>query len=99
MKHADTQLMAKDGLVHGVPKRSLRPLVDGIITGIPKVAKPSVATPVSSCHSSATSVPAGAFGSGIFGEGAGAAKHSKAEPVKKGTTKGEPRKTARKAYE
>lgn len=88
-----------DGLVHGVPKHSVRPIVDGIVTGLPRVAKPSSATPVSQCHASATKVPHGAFGSGIFGEGAGAS-HSKAEPEKKeGTKKGEPRKTARKAYE
>ena len=90
-----------DGLVHGVPKHSVRPIVDGIVTGLPRVAKPSSATPVSQCHPSATSVPHGAFGSGIFGEGAGASHSApKMEHEKKaGTKKGEPRKTARKAYE
>lgn len=108
MLHGDSQ-KPSDGLVHGVPKHSVRPIVDGIVTGLPRVAKPSSATPVSQCYASATSIPAGAFGSGVFGEGAAAAHHSsrhhrpetppEKEKKKHGTTKGEPRKTARKAYE
>ena len=88
MKHADTQLIAKDGLVHGIAKHSSRPLVDGIITGVPRVAKPPVATPVSSVAPSATAIPHAAFGSGIFGEGAGPAKA--AAPAKK--ARGRPKK-------
>ena len=110
MIRGDTQLVAKDGLVHGVPKHSVRPIIDGIVTGIPRKAVPSAATPVSACMPSATPIPHGAFGSGVFGEGAGAAGsgHSsrhrpetppEMEKKKHGTTKGEPRKTARKAYE
>lgn len=88
-----------EGLVHGVPKHSVRPVVDGIVTGVPRKPRPALGTPTTACMSSATSVPHAAFGSGIFGEGAGAARHSAPTPAKKGTTKGEPRKTARKAYE
>lgn len=99
MRHGDSQIDG-GGLVRGVPKHSVRPVVDGIITGVPRVAKPSAATPVEKCHASATSIPAGAFGSGIFGEGAsGASHHGAARKMEHGTTKGEPRKTARKAYE
>jgi hypothetical protein len=88
------------GLVRGVPKHSVRPLVDGIVTGVPRKAVPSAATPVEKCHASATPIPHAAFGSGIFGEGAGAAAATRgAAREHKGTTKGEPRKTARKAYE
>lgn len=97
MLHGDSQ-KPSDGLVHGVPKHSVRPIVDGIVTGLPRKAVPSSATPVSQCAASATSVPHAAFGSGIFGEGAGAARHSSPEK-KDGTKKGEPRKTARKAFE
>ena len=100
MQHGDTQRV-DSGLVRGVPKHSTRPVVDGIVTGVPRKPVPSAATPVSECRASATSVPHAAFGSGIFGEGAGAAKahHGAARPKHEGTTKGEPRKTARRAYE
>lgn len=60
-----------DGLVHGVPKHSVRPVVDGIVTGVPRKPRPALGTPTSACMPSATSVPHAAFGSGIFGEGAG----------------------------
>lgn len=73
MRHGDSQIDG-GGLVHGVPKHSVRPIVDGIVTGVPRVARPSAATPVEKCHASATAIPAGAFGSGIFGEGASGAK-------------------------
>lgn len=90
-----------DGLVRGVPKHSVRPVVDGIVTGVPRNPRPALGTPTSGCMTSATKVPHAAFGSGIFQEGAGAAHHSAPAPEKKakGTTKGEPRKTARRAYE
>lgn len=100
------------GVVRGIEKRTMRPIVDGIVSGLPRKAKPSAATPTEACQPSATKIPHGAFGSGIFGEGAGQPSHSKAEPEKKGrgrpkkkmeegdgTKKGEERKTARKAFE
>ena len=112
MKHADTQLISESGLVHGVAKHSVRPIIDGIVTGLPRKPRPSAATPVCSVAPSATATPHGAFGSGVFGEGAGAAgaasRHSSKmrpetppseEKKKHGTTKGEMRKTARRAYE
>ena len=100
MLHGDSQKGVDSGLVRGVAKRTTRPIVDGIVTGVPRKAVPSAATPVSQCMSSATPTPQAAFGSGIFGEGAGPASktHGAARP-KEGTTKGEPRKTARRAYE
>ena len=100
MLHGDTQ-RTDSGLVRGVPKHSTRPVVDGIVTGVPRKPVPSAATPVSACHPSATAMPHAAFGSGVFGEGAGPAKahHGAARPTGDGTKKGEPRKTARKAYE
>ena len=91
MIRGDTQIASKDGLVRGVPKHSVRPVVDGIITGIARKAVPSAATPVEACHASATKIPHAAFGSGIFGEGAGAAKHS--APEKK--PRGRPKKDAK----
>lgn len=100
MLKGDTQRV-DSGLVRGVPKHSMRPLVDGIVTGLPRKAVPSAATPVVACHASATPTPQAAFGSGVFGEGAGAEKatHGAARKMGDGTKKGEPRKTARKAYE
>lgn len=83
MRHGDTQ-KPDSGLVHGIPKRSMRPLVDGIVTGIARKGVPSAATPVSQCASSATPTPQAAFGSGIFGEGAGPASktHGAARKMK-----------------
>ena len=91
-----------DGIVRGIPKRTMNPIVDGIVTGVPRKAHPSIATPTEKAPGPcATMVPKNAFGSGIFGEGAGAPRGAAAAAPKKeaGTKKGEPRKTARKAYE
>ena len=123
MLRGDTQMQVgghavMPGIVRGVEKRTTRPVVDGIVTGLPRKAVPSAATPTEKCHASATPVPHAAFGSGIYGEGAGEPGRHSAEPAKKtrgrpkrpetppekeaavhGTTKGEMRKTARRAYE
>lgn len=72
-----------EGLVRGVPKHSVQPIVDGICTGIPRKPRPALATPVSAAAPSATKVPAAAFGSGMFGEGAGPAKGAARKPSKK----------------
>ena len=60
-----------EGIVTGVAKRSHNPVVDGIITGHPKVSMPSVKTPTTTVHAFATRTPHAAFGSGVFGQGAG----------------------------
>ena len=108
MLHSERPQTIMDGVVRGIPKRTMNPIVDGIITGVPRNPRPSIATPtekpVGPC---ATGVPRNAFGSGIFQEGAGTkpkgyshgVKSGEKEAPKGGTKKGEPRKTARKAYE
>ena len=89
-----------EGIVRGIPKRTMNPIVDGIVTGVPRKAHPSVATPLEKAAPSATKMPSNSFGSGVFQEGAGAVRGGPpAEKPKKGTTKGEVRKTARKAFE
>ena len=66
------------GIYRGVPKHSTRPIVDGIVTGVPRKPHPSLATPTEApVGDSATHVPKAAFGSGIFGEGAGPVGHGK----------------------
>ena len=106
MMRGDTQTMP--GVYRGVPKHSVHPIVDGIVTGIPRRAHVPAATPTEAAPgSSATHVPKAAFGSGIFQEGAGpvgkgkpSSGHRAMHPAEKeGTKKGEPRKTARRAYE
>ena len=91
MLHGDTQRQPghmMPGIVTGVPKRSMRPIVDGIVTGCPRNPKPSVATPTQKPdYLSATKVPHAAFGSGMFGEGARA---SAPAPEAKG--RGRPKK-------
>ena len=122
MLRGDTQVQAgghsvMPGIVRGVEKRTMRPIVDGIVSGLPRKAVPSAATPTETCMTSATKIPHAAFGSGVYGEGAGRPSAASAEPKKgrgrpkrpetppekeaavHGTTKGEMRKTARKAYE
>ena len=102
MMHGDTQTMP--GVYRGVPKHSVRPIVDGIVCGVPRRAHVPSATPREAAPGhSATLMPAASFGSGIFQEGAGPTKAgtpSKSHaPAHEGTKKGMPRKTARKAYE
>ena len=83
MLHGDTQKQ-DSGLVRGVPKHSTRPVVDGIVTGVPRKPVPSAATPVAACKPSATQMPHASFGSGVFQEGAGASKphHGAARKMK-----------------
>ena len=106
MLRGDTQTMP--GIYRGVPKHSTRPVVDGIVCGIPRRAHVPAATPTEAAPgTSATHVPKAAFGSGIFQEGAGPVGHGKPHMSRHevhpaagaGTKKGEARKTARKAYE
>ena len=104
MMHGDTMRQPggmMPGIVTGVPKRTMRPIVDGIVSGLPRNPKPSVATPTQTPDGhSATKIPHAAFGSGMFGEGAGPRTAEKKNgKAKEGTTKGEERKTARRAYE
>ena len=104
MLHTEKPSHLMDGIVRGIPKRTMPPIVDGIITGVPRKAHPAIATPTEKAPGPcATGVPKNAFGSGVFGEGAGHAPKGSSGPErhdpKKGTTKGEMRKTARRAYE
>lgn len=96
MQRGDTQMQGAHvmgGIVRGVEKRTMRPIVDGIVSGLPRKAMPSAATPTEACRASATKVPHAAFGSGIYGEGAGQpGRHAAAEPEKKG--RGRPKKVA-----
>lgn len=97
MQRGDTQVQGANvmsGIVRGVEKRTMRPIVDGIVTGLPRKAMPSAATPTEKVTTPcATKVPHAAFGSGIYGEGAGQpGRHAAAEPEKKG--RGRPKKAA-----
>lgn len=99
MQRGDTQVQGGSvmgGIVRGVEKRTMRPIVDGIVSGVPRKAKPSAATPTEACMASATKVPHAAFGSGIYGEGAGRPGHAKAEPEKEKKARGRPKKEAEK---
>lgn len=82
-----------DGIVRGLPKRTMNPIVDGIVTGVPRKAHPSAATPVEKTMGPcATMAPSNSFGSGIFAEGAGAPRGAAAPPAKKAA--GRPKKAA-----
>ena len=68
MKHHGGTLMS--GIVVGLTKRISPPIVDGIIRGIPKRASQGMNGQVSSVKPSATKDTTGAFGAGVFAEGA-----------------------------
>ena len=76
MIRGDTQVLRPghhvlEGIVQGVPKHSKRPVVDGILTGVPRVAHPSIKTPTTDVQAFATRTPSAAFGSGVFQHSAG----------------------------
>lgn len=95
MLHTERPSHVMDGIVRGIPKRTMNPIVDGIITGVPRKAHPSIATPTEKAPGPcATSVPKNAFGSGIFQEGAGGPRGAAAAaptPKKAGAKKAEPK--------
>lgn len=97
MQRGDTQVQGAHvmaGIVRGVEKRTMRPIVDGIVSGLARKAKPSAATPTESCMASATKIPHAAFGSGVYGEGAGRPGRHSAEPEKEKKARGRPKKEA-----
>ena len=69
--HTEKPMHLMDGIYRGVPKRTTNPIVDGIVTGLPRKAHPSAATPTEAAPGPcATSMPKNSFGSGVFAESA-----------------------------
>jgi hypothetical protein len=60
-----------DGIVTGVPKRSKKPVVDGIVTGVARDPRPDLKAPTSKCEAGATHKSADTFGSGLTPQGYG----------------------------
>ena len=93
-----------DGIVSGLEHKRHHPVVDGIVTGVPRKAHLKAAPEMSRCAPSATQNSEGVFGSGRTPEGDGDLKSKggiklahKAEPTD--SKKGMLRKGARMAYE
>ena len=59
-----------EGIVSGLPKSSHKPVVDGIVTGLAK-KKPSLTPDLSTCKPSATRNAEGTFGAGRTPQGMG----------------------------
>lgn len=60
-----------DGIVSGIPKRSKKPVVDGIVTGIARDPRPDLKAPLTKCDPGATHKSADTFGSGLTPQGVG----------------------------
>jgi hypothetical protein len=90
-----------EGIVKGLEHKKHRPVVDGIVTGVPRKAHLKDSPDLHKCSPSATQSSEGVFGAGRTPEGDGNAKHAKLAHHSEGdgTKKGMVRKTARKAYE
>ena len=91
-----------DGILKGLEHKKHRPVVDGIVCGVPRKAHLKDSPDLHAVRPSATQFSEGVFGAGAKPEGDGDGKggrkmahHAEGD----GTKKGMPRKTARKAYE
>ena len=60
-----------DGIVSGVPKRSKKPVVDGIVCGIARDPRPDLKAPTSKVEAGATHKAQDTFGSGLTPQGFG----------------------------
>lgn len=58
-----------EGIVTGLPKRSKKPVVDGIITGIARDPRPDLKAPTTTVEAGATRKSADTFGSGLTPQG------------------------------
>lgn len=66
-KHNGGHLM--DGIVSGLARRVMPPIVDGIVRGISKNVNPDLGGMMSKVAASATKEERGSFGSGAFAQG------------------------------
>lgn len=66
-----------DGIVSGVPKRSKKPVVDGIVCGIARDPRPDLKAPTTPVDPGATRKSADTFGSGLTPQGVGNLKGKK----------------------
>lgn len=60
-----------EGIVHGIPKKSQKPIVDGIVTGISRNQHPKLDPSLSKCDPGATKKAADTFGAGLTPQGVG----------------------------
>jgi len=58
-----------EGIVAGVPRKTMPPIVDGIYRGIPKYSSDSLSANTMKIQGSPTKDALGAFGAGLFPEG------------------------------
>lgn len=66
--------MLLEGVVKGIPRRTQRAVVDGIVSGIACSPNPRVGVETMSVKASATPLSRGDFGAGTFAQGAGRGK-------------------------
>lgn len=71
-----------DGIVSGIPKRSKKPIVDGIVTGVARDPRPDLKAPTTKVEPGATHKSADTFGSGLTPQGEGNLKGGKGKKGK-----------------
>ena len=59
------------GIVGGVPKGTMKPVVDGIVCGVPRPKKESAVPDTMSVAAGATKMGADTFGAGLTPQGVG----------------------------
>jgi hypothetical protein len=65
------RMVLMEGVVSGLPKRTKKPIVDGIVTGIACAPHPDLKAPTTSVTPGATRKGADTFGSGLTPQGVG----------------------------
>lgn len=71
------QVYRMEGIYQGIPKKSQKPIVDGIVTGIPKDQHPNLEPKLTPCTPGATRKGADTFGAGLTPQGVGNLKGKK----------------------
>ena len=58
-----------EGIVGGIQKRTMPPVIDGVVRGVPKYRADSLVPELMRSDGGATKVPSQNFGSGFFSDG------------------------------
>ena len=68
-QHTKAKGHLMDGIVGGIQKRIMPPVIDGIVRGVPKYRAQSLVPELMRSEQGATKIPSQNFGSGFFSDG------------------------------
>jgi hypothetical protein len=68
-QHTKAKGHLMEGIVGGIQKRTLPPVIDGVIRGVPKYKSDSLVPDMMRSDQGATKIPSQNFGSGFFADG------------------------------